>query len=165
MLEPRHVAAAAAEPLAQRTAERVRDHMLMQDHAARALGIEIVTVGPGRSRARMPVRQDMMNGFAMCHGGLIATLADTAFAYACNAYNEVTVASGLSIDFVAPAKLGDILEATCVEQALSGRTGVYDVVVSNQRAERVALFRGRSYRIKGRPVVEAVGSAAADDQT
>ncbi|MBW4048418.1 MAG: hydroxyphenylacetyl-CoA thioesterase PaaI [Proteobacteria bacterium] len=165
MVEPRHLAAAAAEPLAQRTAERVRDRMLAQDHAARALGIEIVTVGPGSSRVRMPVRQDMMNGFAMCHGGLIATLADTAFAYACNAYNEITVASGLSIDFIAPAKLGDVLEATCVEQALSGRTGVYDVVVSNQRAERVALFRGRSYRIKGRPVVEAMGPAPADDET
>ena len=163
MLEPRHVAAAASEPSAQRTAERVRDRMLAQDHAARALGMEIVSVGPGTSQVRMAVRQDMLNGFAICHGGLIATLADTAFAYACNAYNEVTVASGLSIDLIAPAKLGDVLEAVCAEQALSGRTGVYDVIVSNQRAQRVALFRGRSYRIKGRPVVEAMGCAPSDD--
>ena len=163
MLEPAHVAAVGAEPSAQSRAERVRDRMLAQDHATKALGMEIVAVGPGTSQVRMAVRQDMLNGFAICHGGLITTLADTAFAYACNTYNEVTVASGLGIDFIAPAKLGDVLEATCVERALSGRTGVYDVVVSNQRAQRVALFRGRSYRIKGRAVVDTMGLETPDD--
>lgn len=139
---------------AQQLAERVRDHMYAHDRATRALDMAIVDVGPGSARVRMTVRQDMLNGFAICHGGLITTLADTAFAYACNAYNQVTVASGLSIDFIAAAKEGDVLEAVCDEQAAGGRTGVYDVVVTNQRGERIALFRGRSYRLKDKRVVE-----------
>lgn len=139
---------------AQRVAERARDAMMRNDHASRALGIDIVAVGPGTSRAAMTVRQDMLNGFAICHGGLITTLADSAFAFACNAYNEVTVAAGVSIDFLAPARLGDRLEAECRERALGGRTGVYDVTVRNQRGEDIALFRGRSHRMKGRTVFD-----------
>ena len=139
---------------ARELAQEVRERMYAGDHATRAMGIAIVDVGPGSAHVRMTVRQDMLNGFAICHGGVLTTLADTAFAYACNAYNEITVASGLSIDFVAPAKEGDVLDARCEEQAVSGRTGVYDVVVTNQRDERIALFRGRSYRFKGKPVVE-----------
>ncbi len=139
---------------ARALAQQVRERMSASDHAARAMGIAIVDVGPGSAHVRMTVRRDMLNGFAICHGGLLTTLADTAFAYACNACNEITVASGLSIDFVAPAKEGDVLDARCEEQAVSGRTGVYDVVVTNQRDERIALFRGRSYRFKGKPVVE-----------
>jgi acyl-CoA thioesterase len=83
----------------------------------------------------------------------MATLADTAFAFACNGYNELTVASGFSIDIVAPAKEGDVLTARAHEVSKAGRTGVYDVEVSNQRGERVAVFRGRSYTMKGKPVV------------
>jgi len=97
----------------------------------------------------------MLNGHDICHGGLIATLADSAFAYACNSYDELTVASGFAADFVAPARLGDVLTARCAEVSRAGRTGVYDAEVTNQRDERVALFRGRSYTIKGKPAVTA----------
>ena len=154
MPEPQVTAAEAAHLSAQQLAERVRDHMIASDFATRMLDIAIIDVGPGTSRARMTVRHDMLNGFAICHGGLITALADTAFAYACNACNEVTVASGLSVDFLAPAHQGDVLDAVCREQSARGRTGIYDVTVSNQRGERIALFRGRSYRLRGKPVVD-----------
>ncbi len=140
---------------AQRIAERVRDVMRRDDHASRALGIDIIAVGPGSSRATMTVRQDMLNGFAICHGGLITALADSAFAFACNAYNDVTVAAGVSIDFLAPARIGDRLEAECRERALGGRTGIYDVTVRNQHGQEIALFRGRSHRLTGRTVFDA----------
>jgi acyl-CoA thioesterase len=91
----------------------------------------------------------MLNGHGICHGGFVFTLADSAFAYACNSYNLSTVASGCTIDFTAPARLDDVLTARAHERQQSGRTGVYDVEVAHQRAEIVALFRGRSYRVKG----------------
>jgi acyl-CoA thioesterase len=100
----------------------------------------------------MTVRADMLNGHAICHGGFIFTLADSAFAYACNSYNLTTVASGCAIDFVAPAREGDVLAAMARERSVSGRTGVYDAEVTNQRGETVAYFRGKSYRIKGHVV-------------
>ena len=102
----------------------------------------------------MTVRTDMLNGHAICHGGFIFTLADSAFAFACNSYNLTTVASGCSIDFIAPAREGDLLTAIAHERSVSGRTGVYDIEVKNQRRETIAYFRGRSYRIKGH-VIEA----------
>lgn len=138
----------------QQVAERVREVMLADDHATRALGIDIVEVAPGRARARMVVRRDMLNGFGICHGGLITTLADTAFAYACNSANHVTVAAGVSVDFVAPGHEGDVLEALCEQRTQQARTGVYDVVVSNQHGHAVALMRGRSHRLKARQVFE-----------
>ncbi len=137
----------------QQVAERVRDGMLADDHATRMLGMQVVEVGPGRAVIRMTVRQDMLNGHAICHGGLIATLADSTFAFACNSYNELSVASGFSIDLLAPGRLGDVLTATCLEVAKGGRTGLYDSEVCNQRGERIALFRGRSYTARGKPVV------------
>jgi acyl-CoA thioesterase len=137
----------------QRTAERVRDHMWANDRASKALGMRITAVGPGRATLEMTIREDMLNGMAIGHGGLVTTLADSAFAFACNAYDEVTVASGFSVDLLAMARLGDVLQADAVEISKSGRTGVYDVTVTNQRGERVAVFRGRSYTMKGRPVV------------
>jgi acyl-CoA thioesterase len=97
----------------------------------------------------MPVRDDMLNGHGLCHGGLIFTLADSAFAYACNSRNQNTVASGCTIDYLAPGQPGDILSAEAIEQSLAGRTGVYDITVSNQDGKRLALFRGRSHSIKG----------------
>ena len=142
-----------AEPSPQQIAELVRDAMLAGDHATKMLGMRIVEVAPGRAVIEMVVRQDMLNGHAICHGGLIATLADSTFAFACNAYNELSVASGFSIDLVAPAHLGDLLTARCHEVSKSGRTGVYDTEVLNQRGERVAVFRGRSYTMRGKPVV------------
>jgi acyl-CoA thioesterase len=123
--------------------------MWSRDHAAQALGMAIAEVTPGTSRLTMPVRQDMVNGHAICHGGMIFTLADTAFAYACNSYNLNTVASACNIDFLAPAHLGDSLVAVAVERVQSGRSGVYDVTVSTAAGKTVALFRGKSARIKG----------------
>ena len=136
----------------QAIAERVRRTMQARDTASRMLGITIEAIAPGRAVARMTVRENMLNGVATCHGGLVATLADTAFAYGCNARDELTVASGFAIELLAPARLGDVMTASCTEQHRAGRTGVYDVEVVNQRGERVAIFRGRSHAIKGRSV-------------
>ena len=133
----------------QALAEAVAAAMWSRDRAAQALGMRIDSVGPGHATLSMPVRSDMVNGHHICHGGLIFTLADTAFAYACNAYNRNTVASGCNIDFVAPGKEGDTLTAEAVERSLSGRTGVYDITVRDSAGKTVALFRGKSYRIAG----------------
>ena len=137
----------------QAIAEHVRSGMLANDRATQGLGIAITSIGPGRATLEMTVRADMLNGFDICHGGFITTLADSAFAFACNARNEVTVASGLSIDFLAPAREGDRLTAEAREVSLAGRTGVYDVSVRNQRGEAIAVFRGRSYCLKGKATV------------
>jgi len=107
----------------------------------------------------MPVSASMLNGHAICHGGFIFTLADSAFAYACNSYNLSTVASGCAIDFLAPAREGDVLTAVGHERSASGRTGVYDIEVTNQRGEKIALFRGKSYRIKGHVIDDGHGTA------
>ena len=133
----------------QTIAELVGAGMLAEDRASRGLGMKIEAMGPGYARMTMMVRSDMLNGFKICHGGFISTLADSAFAFACNSYNLTTVASGCAIDFLAPAHEGDMLTATAIEQSVTGRTGVYDIDVTNQRGERIALFRGKSYRIKG----------------
>jgi len=150
---------AALRPDAQRLAERVRDHMWAGDRASRALGMEVLAVGPGTATLRMTVREDMLNGHALCHGGLVTTLADSAFAFACNGYDELTVASGFSVDLLAPGRLGDVLTARAIEVSKAGRTGVYDIEVRNQRDERVAVFRGRSYTMKGRPVLPPSSAA------
>ena len=139
----------------QQTAERVRDGMLRTDRATLALGMAVLEVAPGSATLTMRVREDMLNGHGTCHGGLIATLADSAFAFACNSYDELTVASGFGIDFLAPARLDDVLTARCQEVSKAGRTGVYDSDVTNQRGERIAVFRGRSHTAKGRPAVPA----------
>ncbi len=137
----------------QALAEQVRDAMVAKDAVARLLDMRIDAVGPGTSRVSMPVRAEMLNGFGICHGGLIATLADSAFAYACNAANHLTVASGFDIDLLAPAHADDRLEAICQVVAQGARVGLYDVEVRNQRGERVAMFRGRAYRRHGKPVI------------
>lgn len=136
----------------QQVAEACRDAMWENDRASQHMGMQVVDVGPGRCVMRMTVREFMLNGHDLCHGGFITTLADSAFAFACNAYNEVTVASGFTMDLLAPGRLDDVLTATCTEVKKSGRTGVYDTDVVNQRGERIAAFRGRSYTMKGRPV-------------
>jgi acyl-CoA thioesterase len=138
---------------AQQTAEWVRERMFSGDRATQALGMTVTAIARGAATVTMPVRADMLNGFDICHGGLITTLADTAFAYACNAGNEFTVAAGLTIDFVAPAREHDLLTATASEVTRAGRSGVYDATVTNQRGELVAVFRGRSHGVKGRPAV------------
>ena len=139
---------------AQATAEKVRDVMLADDAASRMLCLQITEVAPGRAVATMTVRPDMLNGFAICHGGLIATLADSAFAFACNSRNALTVASGFGIDILKSARLGDVLTATAAETSLAGRTGLYDITVTNQRGELVAVFRGRSHRLGERKVYD-----------
>jgi len=138
----------------QAIAEAVRLGMFMDDAASRGLGMEIEEVGPGYARISMTVRPDMLNGFKMCHGGFITTLADSAFAFACNSHNEVTVASGIVVDFLAPAYEGDRLVAECHEVARTGRTGVYDIEVMNQDDKAVVVMRGRSHTIKGKQVVQ-----------
>jgi acyl-CoA thioesterase len=145
--------AASLPETPQEVAEYVRDGMLANDRATLALGMQILEIGPGTATLSMAVREDMLNGHDICHGGFMATLADSTFAFACNSYNELTVASGFAVDFLAPARLGDVLTARCTEISKSGRTGVYDVELNNQRGERVAVFRGRSYTMRGRPAV------------
>jgi len=137
----------------QRIAERVRDHLWATDRASQALGMRITAIGPGSCTIAMTVREDMLNGYGTCQGGLMTTLADSCFAFACNAYDEITVAAGFDVQIVAPARLGDELVATAVELSKTGRLGVYDVDVRNQRGERVLAFRGRSYTIKGKRVL------------
>jgi acyl-CoA thioesterase len=141
---------------AQVVAEATRDAMWANDRASKALGIAVLAVGPGSATLAMTVRDDMLNGHDLCHGGLIATLADSAFAFACNAYNEITVAAGFDINLLAGARRGDVLTARAVEVSKAGRTGVYDIAVTNQRGESVAAFRGRSYTMKGKPLVEGL---------
>jgi len=138
---------------AQATAHRVRDEMFARDRASRDLGMRVLELAPGVATLSMTVREDMLNGHQICHGGLIAALADSAFAFACNSGNEMTVASGFSVEFCAPARLGDVLTARCAELSRGKRTGVYDAEVVNQKGERIALFRGRSYALPGRVVV------------
>jgi acyl-CoA thioesterase len=145
--------AASTARTPQQTADFVRHGMFAADRAAQDLGIEVTQVSPGHATLTMTVRENMLNGHQTCHGGFLAALADTAFAYACNSYNELTVASGFSIDLVVPARLGDVLTARSAEISKAGRTGVYDSEVTNQRGERVAVFRGRSYTLKGKPAV------------
>ena len=138
---------------------RIAEHMFAADAASRGLGMSIGRVGEGTATLTMTVRDDMLNGHAICHGGFITTLADSAFAFACNSGNVVTVASGLSVEFLAPAHRGDVLTASAVEVSRSGRSGVYDMVVTNQHGACIALVRGRSHSMLGRSVLAEPASA------
>ena len=134
---------------AQALAEAAAASMLSRDNATLAMGIALAEVRPGYARMTMTVRADMLNGHQTCHGGFIFSLADSAFAFACNSYNMNTVGAGCTIDYLAPGREGDVLTAHAVEQALAGKSGVYDVKVSNQDGRAVALFRGKSIRVAG----------------
>lgn len=123
--------------------------MYENDACSRALGLELLEVRAGYARLRMKVRDDFLNGHRICHGGLIFTLADSTFAFACNSHNVNAVAAGCSIEFLRPVTGGDVLTAEAAEQALSGRTGIYDIRVTNRAGETVAMFRGKSAQIKG----------------
>lgn len=140
----------------QKLAEEVGREMFVQDKAAQALGIKLLEIAPGFAKMSMLVREDMLNGFAICHGGMTFALADTAFAYACNSRNQRTVALSCTITYAGPAHVGDILVATAKEEVLNNRTGLYDIVVTNQRNEKVAFFRGNSYSTK-RPSYDLSG--------
>jgi len=126
-------------------AKKCRDTMYDGDAALQLLDISVEVTAIGRAEARFEVRRDMINGHGVCHGGCLFMLADTAFAYACNSYNKVTLAAGASIEFLRAAKLGDQVVAIATERHRGRRTGFYDVVVSNQEGEEIALFRGRSH--------------------
>jgi len=133
----------------QLLAEAVGREMYARDQASRALGMQLLDIGPGRARISMTVREDMCNGHHVCHGGLIFTLADSAFAFACNSYNHSALALGCSIDFMASGRAGDVLTATAEVRQQGSRTGVYDIVVTKDDGTAIALFRGKSYRVKG----------------
>ena len=134
---------------AQALAELAGKTMYERDAASRALGMQLGAIGPGFARMTMPVQPGMLNGHQSCHGGYIFMLADSAFAFACNSHNHNTVGAGCAIDYLAPCREGDVLTAEAREQALAGKTGVYDVKVSNQHGQTVALFRGKSHRVAG----------------
>ena len=123
--------------------------MLERDEAARSLGIELIGVGGGAATVRMTVRPDMANVHGTCHGGVLFTLADTAFQLACNSHGPVTVAAGATIEYLAPAATGAVLTARCTELAHQGRSGVYDVTVVDGGGVTVAAFRGRSRTVGG----------------
>lgn len=141
----------------QELAERAVRRLHERDIAARTLGIEVAGVAAGYARCTMRVRDDMLNGHGICHGGVIFTLADTTFAFACNSYNDKTVATAASIEFLAPVQSGDELTAEADERARGRRLGVYDIEVRNQAGARIALFRGRSAKISGSVVASDAG--------
>ena len=131
-------------------ARQVGQTMFAVDTASKdTMGMELVSCKPGRAVMRMAVQALHLNGHQICHGGFIFTLADSTFAFACNSYNKAAVAAGCSIEFLKPGQLGDVLTCEGVEQTLSGRHGIYDMKVSNQRGEVIALFRGKSAQIQG----------------
>ena len=135
---------------ASELAQAVGESMFAADTASReTMGIALLDCQPGYARMSMQVRELHLNGHKICHGGFIFTLADSTFAFACNSHNKVTVAAGCQIEFLKPGKLGDVLTCEGVEQTLSGRHGIYDMKVTNQDGEVIALFRGKSAQIQG----------------
>lgn len=142
---------------ATQLAQAVGESMFAADCASRDfMQMELLACEPGRALMRMTVREPMLNGHKSCHGGLIFTLADSTFAFACNSHNKVAVAAGCSIEFLKPGQLGDVLTCEGVEQALQGRHGIYDMKVSNQRGEVIAMFRGKSAQIAGNVIPETL---------
>jgi acyl-CoA thioesterase len=136
-------------------AAKVGEAMFAADRASREfMQMELVSCEPGCAVMRMTVREPMLNGHEICHGGLIFTLADSTFAYACNSHNKVTVASGCSIEFLKPGRRGDVLTCEGVERVLQGRHGIYDMKVTNQHGEIVAVFRGKSAHVQGTVIPE-----------
>lgn len=131
------------------------DAMWAEDAASQGLGMELELVAPGEARMAMTVRPDMVNGHGIMHGGFIFTLADSAFAFACNTYGEKVVAQHCSITFLKPGRLGDRLTAHAVERSRSGRSGIYDIRVTNGSGEIIAEFRGHSRTIGGRLLEES----------
>lgn len=134
---------------ATQLARACAEAMYERDQATRRMGIQLLDAGPGSARLSMRVREDMIQSHGTCHGGYLFALADSAFAFACNSYNDATVAIGCSIDYVAPARLGEELIASASEQSRSGRTGNYDVRIENPQGQLIALFHGKSYKVRG----------------
>ena len=141
---------AAPKPLeGQALAEACARAMWAEDRASQGLGMRIERVAPGEAVLTMTVAERMVNGHGLCHGGFIFTLADSAFAFACNTYDRRTVAQHCAVTFLAPARLGDALTAHAVEVVRSGRSGIYDITVTKADGTVVAEFRGHSRTIKG----------------
>ncbi len=162
-------AAAPAAPIgtpdtaspAHELARNVGAAMFAVDHGSRDfMQMELIRCAPGQACMRMTVRAEMVNGHGTCHGGFIFTLADSAFAYACNSHNKAAVAAGCSIEYLRPAHPGDVLTCSGQEQALQGRHGIYDMRVENQRGEVVAMFRGKSTQIAGTVLPDSATGAA-----
>ncbi len=139
-------------PDAETLARACADAMWASDNASRALGMELLEVGPGRATMAMTITETMTNGHGMCHGGYIFTLADSAFAFACNSYNQNAVAQHCSVTFIRPGKLGDRMTAVAVERSRSGRSGIYDITVTGGDGKTIAEFRGHSRVIEGKLV-------------
>jgi acyl-CoA thioesterase len=136
----------------QRLAERSVEALWHGDAASQGLGMRIESRGPGCATVSMRIRPDMVNGHGICHGGLVFALADSAFAFACNSHGKSTVAAGAAIEFLRPAREGDVIRASATERWRAQRTGIYEVEVRNQQDELVALFRGRSHQLAGRSI-------------
>ncbi len=134
--------------------------MWAEDKASQGLGMEIVSVEPGKAVLAMTIREDMVNGHGICHGGFMFLLADSAFAFSCNTYDQRTVAQSCAISFLKPVKLGDRLTATAAERWREGRSGIYDITVADQSGAAVAEFRGQSRTIAGR-LLEGSSAEAA----
>jgi acyl-CoA thioesterase len=143
---PQETGSLTADPL--RRAQKAVQSLYAADRASQALGIDIMDVAPGRVRIEMTVRSDMVNGYGMCHGGIVFAFADSAFAFACNSYGEPMVAAGASIEFLAPTPLGERVTAAATEISRSGRHGIYDVAVSDAAGKVLAQFRGRCARLR-----------------
>ncbi len=129
--------------------QSVVQSLYLADRASQWLGLEFIEVAPGRVRIAMTVREDMVNGLGMCHGGIVFAFADSAFAFACNSHGDPMVAAGASIEFVAPTPLGERITATAAETFRSARHGIYDVVVTGAAGAVLAHFRGRCSRLRG----------------
>ena len=140
---------APPDAAAQQRAERAAAALFRRDRASQALGMSVAAVGPGRAEVHMRVREDMLNGHGVCHGGFVFALADSAFAFACNSYNESTLAAAAQIDFLRAVPAGTELIAAAHELWRGGRSGLYEIEVRTAGGERVALFRGRSHRVAG----------------
>ena len=143
---PQETGLPSADPL--RRAQDLVQSLYVADRASQSMGIQIMDVAPGRVRIEMTVRSDMVNGYGMCHCGVVFAFADSAFAFACNSYGEPMVAAGASIEFLAPTPLGERVTATATEISRSGRHGIYDVAVSDAAGKVLAQFRGRCARLR-----------------
>ncbi|TWI35873.1 acyl-CoA thioesterase [Paracoccus sulfuroxidans] len=133
----------------QELAEACAKAMWNDDSASQRLGMSLDNIAPGEATLSMDITAEMSNGHGNCHGGYIFTLADSAFAFACNSRNQITVAQQNSITYINPGRIGDRLTATAREVSLRGRSGIYDVRITNQQGEHIAEFRGHSRSVKG----------------